>query len=169
MPTATKGELIEAQQNAAFAPINFGGDATVTVQNGKVALSGISATVDSNAVLEKGVEYELKIALKKNTDQLEELVVLDNLLTTQKTAYQTGALNLTLSGEFNLPADVSVGEYDLVAYAATADDGIRISKFKRVLCVGKVNDQATLGELKVITTLTAVKYLRSAYIKLFDI
>lgn len=169
LPTATKGELIEAQQNAAFAPINFGGDATVTVQNGKVALSGISATVDSNAVLEKGVEYELKIALKKNTDQLEELVVLDNLLTTQKTAYQTGALNLTLSGEFNLPADVSVGEYDLVAYAATADDGIRISKFKRVLCVGQVNDQATLGELKVITTLTAEKYLRSTYIKLFDI
>ena len=85
------------------------------------------------------------------------------------TTYVDGDLTLTLSGQFDLPADISEGEYDVVAYAATADSGIRVSKFQRVLCVGEVNDTLTLENFKVQTVITPDKILRSTYEKLFDV
>ena len=63
--------------------------------------------------------------------------------------------------QFLAPA---TGNYDLVAYAATADEGIRVSAFKRVLCEGTVNDKTLFDNgMKVFTTVTNEKYLNSSF------
>ena len=169
LPTISKSELLEIGQNAGFAALNFETNATVSVTNGKITLNGLNASMAKNSVLEKNKGYVLKLALKKKTEELEELVVLDNLAQTQTTTYADGNLSLSLNGEFNLPSDVAAGEYDVVAYAATADSGIRVSKFQRVLCDGQVSDKATLGSMLVYTSITSEKVLRSQYEKVFDV
>ena len=169
LPEATKQELVEMQQNAAFPSLSFGADATASVKNGKVTLSGVTVTVNKDDILELNKQYVVRIALKKNTDELEELVTLDNLLNDTLITYSGDSLTMTLNGEFSLPSSVSEGEYDIVAYAATAEKGIRVSKFSRVLCLGQVNDKISLRDLDVVTVITADKYLRSTYTRNFDL
>ena len=168
LPSITENEFLEIQQNAGFPSLSFQSEATVSVNNGKITLNGLAASVAENSVLEQNQNYVLKLALKKNTDTLEELVVLDNQNQDALTAYTEGNLALSLSGEFHLPTDVAAGEYDVVAYAATADGGIRVSKFQRVLCAGTVNDQVTLNTLKLHTIITPEKVLRATYEQIFD-
>ena len=141
----------------------------MSVVNGKVSLNGVTATVAEDTILENDKKYVLKVALKKNTEELEELFVLDNLLPDQETVYAGGTLSLTLNGEYQLPEHVSEGEYDLVAYVATADTGIRVSKFQRVLCVGEVDDTVPLNGMTLHTTITAEKVLQSVYTNTFDV
>lgn len=170
LPTATKQDMVEAKQNAGFPALSFGADAKVEVNNARVSLDGVSATVAKNTVLEKNGEYVLKIALKKNTEELEELIVLENQAADATVTYDGTELKLELDGTFDLPKDVATGNYDLVAYAATADEGIRVSAFKRVLCEGTVNDKTLFDNgMKVFTTVTNEKYLNSVYENTFDL
>ncbi|MBQ7369885.1 MAG: hypothetical protein IJW58_02800 [Clostridia bacterium] len=169
LPSATKEELASIQKNASFPAISVGSDVPVSVTNGKITLNGLSVTMPSNAVLEQNKGYVLKLALKKNNDALEELAVLESYAQDVATTYTGGTLTLSLSGEFDLPTDVAEGEYSVVAYVATADSGIRVSKFQNVLCVGEVNDKVTLEGMKIYTTITAKKVLSAKYEKIFDV
>ena len=169
LPTASDSELIEASQNAAFPAISLGGNATVSVENGRVSISGLAAVMNADDVLELDKSYVLKLALKKNTNVLEELIVLGNLASDRNVSYQGSALALTLDGQFDLPTDVAEGSYDLVAYAATTDEGIRVSKFQRVLAAGEINDEVTLDSLKIYTSITDESFVRSVYTGRYDL
>ena len=169
LPVATRGELLEMQQNANFPKLHFETNATASVENGLVRLTDLTASVDEDLILEENTNYLLKIALKKNTDELEELLVLDNLIDDSLVSYAGGKLTLSLNGEYQLPTDISEGEYDLVAYIATAEEGIRVSAFKRVACEGEVEDVYLSSGMSVYTTITAEKVLQSVYTCTFDL
>lgn len=170
LPTASESELIEASQNAAFPDLTLGGDATISVVNGRVTVSGLAAIIEANAVLAEGENYVLKLALKKNTNTLEELIVLDNITDDRAVSYNGGTLALTLSGEFELPAtNIAEGSYDLVAYAATDGEGIRVSKFQRVVTAGEINDEVTLDSLRIYTSITDEQFIRSVYTGRYDL
>lgn len=169
LPEASAQELVEIQQNLAFPQITLNADLPISVENGVLTLNGLSATVGSHEVLQSGESYVLRLALKKNTDQLEELVVLDNLLGNAPSTYSGEKVTVSLSGKFNLPTSLAEGSYDLVAYVATANEGIRVSKFQRLSCVGQVNDQVTLAKTSLKTIITDQKVLNATYQKLFGV
>lgn len=169
LPKATDQELVEIQQNLAFPQITLTADLPISVENGVLTLNGLTATVGSHEVLQSGESYVLRLALKKNTDQLEELVVLDNLSGNAPSTYSGDKISVSLSGKFNLPTSLAEGSYDLVAYVATANEGIRVSKFQRLSCVGQVNDQVTLAKTSLTTIITDQKVLNATYQKLFGV
>ncbi len=119
--------------NTHFAGLTIAGDGEYA--DGKVSVANLTATVAENALLEKNTEYVLKLglALKDGTGFDTTRTVALSTAIEQKLAYVgTGALTLTQSGEYALPTNISEGEYAVVAYVATADEGVRVSDMQAV-------------------------------------
>ena len=169
LPVATEAEQLQAKQNASLPALTLQSDANVSVTDGKVSLNGLSVKLAQNDVLEETATYVLKLALKKNTNNLEELAILDNLGEDVTTVYAGGDLALTLNGEFGLPNEIAEGEYSLVVYAANAADGIRISKFTEVICVGEVNAETLIEHIKVQMTVTPERIFKAVCENLLDV
>ena len=168
-PVASENELLQAKQNASLPDLILQFTPTVSVYNSAVTVNGLSAKVEQNDVLESTATYVLKLALKKNTNGLEELAILDNLDVDTTTVYSSGDLSLTLSGDFGLSDNISEGEYSLVVYAANAADGIRISKFKEVACVGDVNSKTVIDHFELNMIVTPNNVFKAICTNLFDV
>ena len=128
---------------AAFANIDVLDTAQSTYANGKITLNNATLTISDTTFLEVGGEYVVKIALalKHNGGfQSVNMVALDTAQES-KVAFTEGATGLTVtqSGEYTVPANLSEGEYAVVAYLATADEGIRVTGLKEV-AFGEVTD-----------------------------
>ena len=128
---------------AAFANIDVLDTAQSTYANGKITLNNATLTISDTTFLEVGSEYVVKIALalKHNGGfQSVNMVALDTAQES-KVAFAEGATGLTVtqSGEYTVPANLSEGEYAVVAYLATADEGIRVTGLKEV-AFGEVTD-----------------------------
>lgn len=120
-----------------FAPIDALDTAQSVYANGKITLNNASLSISDTTFLEAGGEYVLKIALAlKNKDGLQSVnTVALTTDTEQKTAFAEGAEGLTVTGggEYAVPANLAEGNYAVVAYVATADEGIRVSEMKEVV------------------------------------
>ena len=71
-------------------------------------------------------------------------------------------LTVTQSGEYAVPANLAEGNYAVVAYVATADEGIRVSEMKEVafgeVTEGEVPSTAMKVDVKKIDNSLAVRY-----------
>lgn len=129
---------------APFVQITSFGALTVTSQgsasysgNGIIRIDGLVAHTEDSELFEDGVKYSLKLGLARldengqyrsaNTVTLEA-----NDGTESFSEYMDKELELTLSGEYSLPAILSEGEYVVVVYYATSDEGIRVTEMAPV-------------------------------------
>ena len=121
-----------------FEPIKLLNMGEANYSNGVISISGMKASMDATDLLEKGNVYMLKLGLALLGDNGEiskvNAVGLDstNALTG---AYNGGTLTLDQTGNFRLPTYLSEGEYVVVAYFATADEGIRVTEMLPVAFV----------------------------------
>lgn len=150
----------------SFANVDVLDTAQSTYANGKITLNNASLTISDTTLLETGGEYVLKLglALKKNgAPQSVNMVVLDTA-SEGKVAFAEGATTLTVtqSGEYEVPANLTEGNYVVVAYVATADEGIRVSNLKEVafgdVTDGEVSSTAMKVDVKKVDGGLSVHY-----------
>ena len=148
----TKDEIVVS----SFATIDVLDAAQSTYADGKITLNNAALTISDTTFLEVGGEYVLKVGLAlKNEAGIQSVntVVLDTE-SEQKVAFAEGATSLTVaqSGEYAVPTNLSEGNYVVVAYVATADEGIRVSEMKEVafgeVTEGEVSSSAMRIDVK---------------------
>ncbi len=143
--TKTKQKL---SKEADFADINDIVMGENTYTNGKITVSGIGITITDTALFENGLEYVLKLGLSLCDSDKKPISVNTVALKSDNESvirYSGSDAILTASGVYDVPKNLSRGEYVLVVYAATKD-GIRVSKMKELAFVsieeGKLDSSA---------------------------
>ncbi len=122
-------------ENAHFAPfeIVLGGENSF---NGtEISISSLSAICSDTALFEAGKSYVLKIGislLDENGNPSSVNTVALNGGSGIAVSYDGNAITLTQNGTFTVPKNLDRGEYAVVAYIATSDDGIRVSEMKKI-------------------------------------
>ncbi len=100
--------------------------------NNIIKIDNLALTVDKSRLLENGKSYILKVGISKAIEGSEytgEFTVgLKAKNGETKYTYEGSNLTLTQSGEYELPSVLDEGNYVIVAYVATADEEIRVSK-----------------------------------------
>ena len=113
-----------------FGTLSVTGNGNNSYSDGKISLSGISATYTDTTLIQSDEKYLLKVALALCDDAGNPIPT--NILPLEggNAAAVNGdgeSLNLSVSGDFILPKNLAHGKYALVVYAATEGEGIRIS------------------------------------------
>ncbi|MBQ2945421.1 MAG: hypothetical protein IJD95_02505 [Clostridia bacterium] len=96
-----------------------------------VTVEGLSASVDANGLFENGKEYILKLGLalvEENAYCSENVVPLISSVKETPVSYNGSSFTLSHSGSYSLPEMLAEGFYAVVAYVATADEGIRVTE-----------------------------------------
>ena len=141
----------EEVASVSFANVDVLDTAQSTYANGKITLNNASLTISDTTLLEAGGEYVLKLGLAlKNSDGLQSVnMVTLNTASESKTAFTEGGTGLTVtqSGEYEVPANLTEGNYVVVAYVATADEGI--SNLKEVAFGDVTDGEVTSTAMKV--------------------
>lgn len=102
-----------------------------TYANGIISVKGLSARSDATDLLENGKAYTLKVGLALRDDEgnISSVNAVPLESDDQQTVEFNGrALELTQSADFTVPAALSEGNYVVVIYFATADEGIRVTE-----------------------------------------
>lgn len=140
--------------NAKFADIANMIMGENTYDNGKIIVPNVSITITDTALFEIGFDYTLKLGLSLCDSNGNPISVNTVALSTDKenaTKYSGGEIVLSAGGEYDLPKNLSQGDYVLVAYAST-NDGIRVSEMKKLSFVeiseGKLDSTAMDIEIK---------------------
>ena len=127
--------------NARFAPLAGYNDGEVSYSNGRITVDGMSLTLTDTTLLEVGVKYGIRLGVGLLADgKISAANVLPLSGGEGGVAFESGALALTMSGEYTLPDGLDAGEYVIVAYAAT-EDGIRVSEIATVGFVSADEDE----------------------------
>ena len=156
----------EEVAKVSFAAVDVMDTSQSTYENGKITLNNASLTISDTTLLEEGSEYVLKLGLAlKNNNGLQSvnMVTLDTASET-KVAFAEGGTTLTVtqSGEYEIPANLAEGNYAVVAYVATADEGIRVSNLQEVafgtVTAGEVPSTAMKVDVKKAGNALAVHY-----------
>ena len=124
--------------------------------NGTITLNNASLRISDTTFLEAGVEYVLKVGLAlKDENGLQSVnTVVLKTQSEQKTVFTEDAegLTVTQSGKYAVPTNLSEGNYAVVAYVATAEEGIRVSEMKEVafgeVTEGEVDSKAMKVDVK---------------------
>ena len=141
-PTAVIGQTLGF--GAKFASLAISGMGSNSYADGVITLSGISASVAASSLIEAGEDYVLKVALSLvdengNPIATNTVALADEDAVASRSA--SGGLNLSASGDFAVPKNLHQGDYALVVYAATAEDGIRISEMVKVASFSTYNER----------------------------
>ncbi|MBR4943202.1 MAG: hypothetical protein IKZ28_04145, partial [Clostridia bacterium] len=118
-----------------FATVEMLDASQSSYADGKITLNNASLKIGNSEFLEAGKEYVFKLGLALRAENGLESVNTIPLETEneQKVLYTEGeGLTVTQSGEYLLPTNLSEGDYAIVGYLATADEGIRISELKEI-------------------------------------
>ncbi|MBQ8615343.1 MAG: hypothetical protein IJ415_02130, partial [Clostridia bacterium] len=115
-----------------------------TYSDGIVSISNASITVEGNDLLEKNSKYVLKVGLSrvdangnfisKNTIELATT----DVVTAER--YSKNTITLTSTANYQIPVILEEGSYAIVVYAATEDEGIRVSEMKAIAFAETEND-----------------------------
>ena len=111
--------------------------------DGNITLSGINAAIDDTVLFENGKAYTLKVALSLCDGEGNPISVNTVPLSggaSQAASFSGGAITLTASGSFAVPKNLISGDYAVVVYAATADEGIRVSEMVKVGAFSTYNE-----------------------------
>lgn len=120
--------------SADFADVAVMVDGENTYANGIVTISGIKLQTTDVALFEEGGKYLLKVGLAlcdKDGNPVSANTVSLNGSTEDGVIFAGTGIELTQSGSYAIPKNLSQGEYALVAYITT-EDGIRVSKMESV-------------------------------------
>lgn len=121
-------------KDADFADISILVDGENTYANGVVNISGIKLQTTDVALFEAGLKYVLKVGLAlcdKDGNPISTNTVSLNGGTENGAIFSGTGIELTQSGSYAIPKNLSQGKYALVAYIST-EDGIRVSKMESV-------------------------------------
>ena len=123
-------------------------------RDGKIVVPNVVATITDTALFELGLDYTLKLGLALCDREGNPISVNTVNLKSENEKlikYSGESITLNLGGEYQLPKNLSQGEYALVVYA-TAKDGIRVSKMEKLAFVeineGKLDSSAMDIEIK---------------------
>ena len=127
---ASKSTKISAKET--LTPFEYVSVGSTAYANGVINVSGLSLSVSDTDLLESGMGYSIRLGLTKR-DANGELIAMTmvplSCSTGKVSTYDGGkAFSLTADGSFTLPLACSEGEYVVVAYIATADEGIRVTE-----------------------------------------
>lgn len=121
-------------KDADFADISILVDGENTYANGVVNISGIKLQTSDIALFEQDLRYILKVGLAlcdKDGNPVSANTVSLNGGTENGAIFSGTGIELTQSGSYAIPKNLSQGKYALVAYIST-EDGIRVSKMESV-------------------------------------
>ena len=120
--------LPEKLDFADFSGYSYG---KITVQDGVIRAEEMIASLPDHVLLDDGSEYVLRLGLRKYLDDgtpSEVIVVLHGDTESYVTHEGENAMAFTQGANYTIPANLSEGRYLLVAFVATADEGIRVSR-----------------------------------------
>ena len=120
---------------AHFASIDIASMGSNVFDGSTINISGISAYSSDTDLFEKGTQYVLKIGLSLIDENGNPVSVNTVPLAggnDQGTAFGRDSITLSQNGTFSVPKNLDSGEYALVAYMATKDEGIRVSEMKKI-------------------------------------
>ena len=106
--------------------------------NGVITSSGISLEIKDTSLLEAGMLYEIRLglALKLADGSISKVNVVPFEQTLSNPVEYTGkgsfGVSMTSNASLSVPEYFSEGEYVVVAYIATADEGIRVTEMTPV-------------------------------------
>ncbi len=125
-----------------------------TYADGKVTISNIGISMTDTALFEIGLDYVIKVGLALcDSDGNPISVNTVPLKTDNETSinYTGGDVMITASGSYEVPKNLSQGDYALVVYVSDKD-GIRVSEMKKLAFVsieeGKLDSTAMDIEIK---------------------
>lgn len=103
-----------------------------------ILLSGVSASTDDLTLFEEGEAYVLRVGLSLldadgNPSGVNTVALAGG--EAMPLTFTGDALTLTASGAYTLPTALDRGRYAVVAYVATADEGIRVSEIEKLAFV----------------------------------
>lgn len=120
--------LPETLDFAEFSGYSYG---KITIDNGVITAEEMIATLPDHVLLDDGSEYVLRLGLRKYLDDgtpSETVVILHGNNEVYVRHDGENAMAFTQGSEYVIPANLSEGKYLLVAFIATVDEGIRVSK-----------------------------------------
>ena len=125
---------VDGKADFADAVIDGG---VASYSDGVITLDSLSLTAESSVLFEKGVDYVLKLAITQVSEDGGFSSVNSVVLETSNIASVTYSgeegLSLIASGMCEIPLNFSEGEYVVVAYGATAEEGIRVTEMFPVI------------------------------------
>ena len=118
--------------NETLTAFEYASVGSTAYAKGCITVSDLALSVTDTSLLESGMEYAIRLGLvRRDADGnlIAMTAVPQSCDKLQAVSYDGGrALALTSSASFTLPAACSEGEYTVVAYIATADEGIRVTE-----------------------------------------
>ncbi len=141
---------------AGFAEVSVtGGDGEYA--DGKITVTELGITISDTTLLEAGQEYVIKLGLSlENEGRIEGVHTVALSAESEQMVEFSGEGDLAIvqSGEYALPHNVSQGEYVVVAYVATADEGIRVSEMQPLGFVNSADGEIQSAAMDICVTKT---------------
>ena len=100
-----------------------------------VSLSGLAVSTSDVALFEQGKEYVLEVGialLDASGNPMSANTVALSGGTSAKVAFEGGSITLGAEGKYAIPLNLDRGEYAVVVYAVTKDEGIRVSEMVKI-------------------------------------
>lgn len=127
-------------------------------RDGVIRIDGLTATTQSSPLFEENVSYSLRIGLARldgnghySSANTVTLTASDGSQIPLGTMKEQ--LKLSLTGEYSIPTALTEGEYVVVVYFATADEGIRVTEMSPVAFFsadeGKLSANSELMDVSV--------------------
>lgn len=132
----TTNKRQKISNNLSFAKIEALTTEASSYADGIITINNISALVSDKTLLEEGESYSLQVALSLcdengNPISVNTVPLFLNGASTVAT-FLGDSLNVSASGSYVVPKNLSEGKYALVCYVATADEGIRVTELTKI-------------------------------------
>lgn len=146
---SARQKLARGVDFASFASM-AGGESSY--KDGVVTVPTLTANIKDTKLFENGLQYELKIGLalrdEKGELHSENTVALEGG-TGAAVTFDGSEMRFEQSGDFVLPKNLSSGEYMVVAYVATAAEGIRVSKMQPIAFLSSEDGSVTSEAMEI--------------------
>lgn len=114
----------ELQKNIYFADVKILDKGTINNTNLEINISNFKVKVDDTILFIEGEKYEVVFALLKTDGSI---IPLDANNDASTTFVKNSSFEASKSTKINIPV-IDAGTYALIAYVATSNEGIRVSK-----------------------------------------
>lgn len=121
----------DVARNVDFGEMELVSKGTAAYAGGTISVDGLTARTDDTKLLEKGGLYTLKVglALRDSEGNISSVHTVSLPSSNEATVTYTGdGLELSQTAQYAVPTALSEGEYVVVVYFATADEGIRVTE-----------------------------------------
>ncbi|MBQ8850087.1 MAG: hypothetical protein IJ011_07145 [Clostridia bacterium] len=121
----------DVAKSVTFGKMELISSGNAKYADGSINVAGLKAKTNATDLLEEGKKYTLKVGLAlRDSDGNISSVNTVSLASENETSvtYTGGTLELSQTAEYVVPTALSEGEYIVVVYFATADEGIRVTE-----------------------------------------